>query len=26
MLEVQKRIMPVEPAEELPNLVGNHRA
>ena len=26
MLEVQKRIVPVEPAEELPNLVGNHCA
>lgn len=24
MFEVQKRIVPVKPAEELPNLVGNH--
>jgi hypothetical protein len=24
VFEVQKRIVPVKPAEELPNLVGNH--
>jgi hypothetical protein len=24
MLEMQKRVVPVKPAEELPNLVGNH--